>query len=54
MYLTTDLKTEYNGVVYRILDTLPSDYYLVVEEQDFQKGKFPMPTYIIPAVFKPV
>jgi len=46
--LTLDRTIEYNGSVFRIVEILQSATLLVIKEEDYQNGKFPLQTYLIP------
>ncbi len=38
----------FNGVIYKIVDVLNSSTLLVVRKDDYDKGVFPLQTYVIP------
>lgn len=46
--LTLDLECTYKGVEYKVVEVLRSDMLLVVRKDQFEKGEFPLQTYIIP------
>lgn len=48
MDLTLDRTVEYKGTIYKIVETLNSDMLLVITIEDYEKGIFPIPTYIVP------
>lgn len=51
VYSTLDLEISYEGVMYKVVEQLASDYSLVVKKEDMEAGKFPIQTYIIPAKY---
>ena len=46
--LTLDREITYNGIRYKIVEILRSDYLLVILKDDFDKGEFPLQTFLIP------
>jgi hypothetical protein len=50
MYENYNIKCEYQGVIYKVLQQLESDEcLLVVVQEEFDKGIFPIQSYIIPS-----
>lgn len=43
-----DRIVEYKGISYRVLEELNSNALLVVTEADYEKGEYPLSTYVIP------
>lgn len=43
-----DLEIKFNDVVFKIVEELTSNTYLVVKKKDYEDKKFPLQTYIIP------
>lgn len=48
MDLNIDREVIFNGVTYRILEFLNSGNLLVTKKDDYDKGLFPLPVFIIP------
>lgn len=43
-----DRECEFQGISYRIVEVLDSNFLLVVKKIDFDNQQFPLQTYIIP------
>jgi hypothetical protein len=39
---------EFKGEKYLVVDELPSDFLLVIKDEEAQEAKYPIQTYIIP------
>lgn len=46
--ISLDRYTNYRGIDYKIVEVLNSEMLLVVKKEDFDKGIFPIQTYILP------
>lgn len=46
--LHLDRKTNYKGTEYKIVEVLTSGMLLVVNKNEFDAGKFPLQTYVVP------
>lgn len=45
---TVDLKFDHKGLEYKVISTFGNEYCVVVKQEDFDNGVFPIPLFLIP------